>query len=116
MTLLYFIFGAGLLALIVLISHGVNRKAYTALGLSLGVIVASILLSVAAYKIQMSYDHMHMTRILEKTSEAIHAGKAREVAEAYDRFSAMRTNAGVTFWDARNQLYRDLATIGGTTN
>ena len=116
MTLLYLILGGGFLALVVLISYTVKRGAFAALGLSLGVIIAFVLLSVAAYQVQMGYDHRHMTRILRSTSDAIRAGNADEVVAAYDRFSAMRTNAGVTFWDARNRLYEDLARLGATTN
>ena len=116
MTLLYLILGGGFLALVVLISFTVKRKAYAALGLSLGVIIAFVLLSVAAYQVQMGYDHKHMTLILRITSDAIRADRADDVVAAYDRFSAMRTNAGVTFWDARNQLYKDLAKLGTTTN
>jgi hypothetical protein len=115
MTLLYLILGGGLLALIVLISYTVKRKAYAALGLSLGVIVVFVLVSMAAYQVQMGYDHMHMARILRSTADGIRAGKADEVVAAYDRFSAMRTNAGITFWDARKQ-YEDLAKLGTTTN
>lgn len=116
MTLLYLILGAGFLALVVLVSYTVKRRAYTTLGLSLGVIVAFVLLSVAAYQVQMSYDHRHMTYILKSTSSAIRAGKADEVVAAYDRFSVMSTNIGVTFWDARNRLYKDLVKLGVTTN
>lgn len=116
MTLLYLIIGGGLLALVVLISYTVKKRAYAALGLSLGVIVAFVLLSIAAYQVQTGYDHMHMTRILKRTAEAIRAGDAAEVVAAYDRFSTIRTNTGISFWDARNQLYADLAKLGSATN
>lgn len=112
MTLLYLIVGGGLLALGLLILYTLKKKAHAALGLSLGVIVAFVLLSVAAYQVQMGYDHMHMTQILKRTAEAIRAGGGTEVVAAYDRFSAARTNGGHSFWDARNQLYADLATLG----
>lgn len=116
MTLLYLIIGVGLLAVVVLISYTVKKKAYAALGLSLGVIVAFVLLSIAAYQVQMGYDHMHMTRILKKTADAIRAGDAAEIVAAYDRFNSVRTNSGVSFWDARNLLYADLAKLGAATN
>ena len=101
MTLLHLILGGGFLALIFLVFYTVKRKAYAALGLSLGVIVAVVLLNIAAYQVQIGYDHMHMTRILRSTADAIRAGKADEVVAAYDRFSAIRTNAGITFWELR---------------
>jgi hypothetical protein len=116
MTLLHLTIGGGLLALGLLISFTLKKKAYSTLGLSLGVIVAFVLLSVAAYQVQMGYDHMHMTQILKRTAEAIRAGGGTEVVAAYDRFSATRTNGGNSFWDARNQLYADLATLGAATN
>jgi hypothetical protein len=116
MSLPLLILGAGLAAVVVLIAYTLKRKAYAVLGLSLGVIIAFVLLGVAAYQIQMGYDHMHMTWILKSTASAIRSGNADAVVAAYDRFSMMRTNAGVTFWDARNQLYADLAKLGTTTN
>ena len=116
MTLLYLILGGGFLSLAVLVAYTVKRRAYAALGLSLGVISAFVLLSVAAYQIQMGYDHRHMTHILKSTSDAIRVGKADEVVAAYDRFTALRTNADMTFWDARNRLYDDLAKLSTKTN
>jgi hypothetical protein len=116
MTLLHLFLAGGFLALIVLIAYTIKQKACAALGLSLTVIVAFVLLSIAVYQVQLGYDHMHMTRILLTTAEGLRAGKADAVLAAYDRFSAMRTNAGVTFWDARNQLYEDLAKLGATAN
>ena len=93
-----------------------KRKAYAVLGLSLVVILAFVFLTVVAYQVQMGFDHMHMTRILRSTADTIRAGNAREVLAAYDYFSAMRTNTGVSFWDARNQLYADSAKLGAATN
>jgi hypothetical protein len=116
MTLLHLIFAGGLLALVVLISYTVKKSTYATLGLSLGVIVAFGLLSIAAYQVQIGYDHMHMTSILKRTAEAIRAGNSAEVVAAYDRFSAARTNTAASFWDARNQLYADLASLGTATN
>ena len=114
MTLLYLIFAGGLSALVLLISYTLKKKAYATLGLSLGVIIACVLLSMAAYRVQMGYDHMHMTHILKRTAEAISAGAADEVIAAYNRFSVATTNNSVSFWDARNQLYADLARLGAT--
>ncbi len=116
MNLPLLILGAGLAAVLVLISYTFRRKAYTVMGLSLGVIVAFVLLGIAAYQTQIGYDHWHMTRIVKSTASAIRSGNADAVVAAYDRFSMMSTNAGVTFWDARNQLYADLARLGATTN
>jgi hypothetical protein len=116
MTLLYVIFAGGFISLIVLIGCTLKQKAHAVLGLSLTVIVAFVLLGIAAYQVQLGYDHMHMTRILMTTAEGLRKGKADAVLAAYDRFSAMRTNTSITFWDARNQLYEDLAKLGATAN
>lgn len=115
MTLLYLILICGLAAFVMLISYTARKKAYAVLALSLGLIAVIVFLTVAAYQVQMGYDHMHMTRILKVTADAIRAGQSDAVVIAYDQFSAMRTNVDVRFWDARNQLYEDLTKLGTTT-
>lgn len=64
----------------------------------------------------MVYDHMHMTRILKRTADAMRAGGAAEVVAAYDRLNAIRTNSPKSFWEARNQLFSDFVKLGAATN
>jgi hypothetical protein len=103
---------------VVLIVYAVRKRAYPMLAVSLSAIVCITLLAVSLYKIQMSYDHRHMTVILKSTAVAIKAGQASEVVAAYERFDTARTNGTLSFWDARNALYADLsklATVGATS-
>jgi len=111
MSLLPILFAVALGSLLFLVIKAVRDRAYAMLALSLGVVAAVSGILVVAYQIQLGYDHHHMSMILRRTSDAIRAGRGEEVQAAYSCFLRDRATPGLSFWDARNRLYKELGRI-----